>query len=295
MAKYLAQHPQIFFSIPKEPFHHCVDFPGLVAKHGYGDERRYKSLFDGAESKHSIVMEGSTAYLQSQVAIERIERCTKGTARYIVMLRDPVDLVVSFHRTQLIAFNETERDLAVAWGLQDQRLNKTVPIPDTCINPSFLQYREVAALGTQVSRLVGLVDPSRVHFIFFDDFAADPRASYDSLIQWLRLEPDPHMQVSHENPGSKLHRIPALSRLLQRPPAILLPVLRTLRNQLRQPRLRRANRILSRLVWSRSRPASVPTESVISTLRAALQPEVRLLERVTGRNLRGWLPLESRT
>ena len=295
MAKYLAQHPEVYFSIPKEPFHHCTDFTKLVAKHGFGSESRYASLFEKATAHHRVVMEGSTAYLQSREAVRRIEHSTDSQARYIVMLRDPASLVASFHRTQLIAFNETERNLQTAWLLQEGRASGAEPMPDTCINAAFLQYRDVASLGSQVERLLETVAPDRVHFVVFDDFRSNPSAEYESTVAWLGIQPRPLLEITHENPGTKQHRYAAAGRFIQRPPTKLLPVVRAVRNQLRQPRFRSVNKALSRAFWDKSSPVPEIPTNFLQSLRQEFETDVLKLQRLTGRDLGNWLTPEARS
>src|SRR5690606_2851732 len=113
--------------------------------------------------------DGSTTYLYSATAIPAI-RAAVPDARFLVCVRNPVDLAVSCHRTQLVALNEDEPDFARAW----QR-HRDGGLPDTDpLDPKLLDYTAVGQIGAALERMLTVVPRDQVHVVVFDDLARDP-------------------------------------------------------------------------------------------------------------------------
>ena len=71
LATYLAEHPAVFLSTPKEPFFWSEDYPELRNRFGMNSLDAYMKLFEPADGE-SIIAEGSTNYLRSEVAVRNI-------------------------------------------------------------------------------------------------------------------------------------------------------------------------------------------------------------------------------
>ena len=170
LANWLGQHPQVYFSPIKEPHFFNTDdtFRNVT------DVDTYLQLFEGAGLEHLAVGEASTWYLYSETAVPEIERFTGGDARYVVCLRNPVDMAYSLHAQILFSGNETIPDFCQAWSLQEERA-KGRKLPALSNEKTHLQYFRACALGTLVERLLKTVPRSRVHFVFLDDLSADLR------------------------------------------------------------------------------------------------------------------------
>lgn len=93
LSTYLSEHREVFLSDPKEPNYFCSDLPERQVVSQMED---YLTLFEGALDGHSVVMEASTWYLVSRVAVANIMEF-EPRARLIVMVRNPIDLVHSLH------------------------------------------------------------------------------------------------------------------------------------------------------------------------------------------------------
>lgn len=231
MAVYLNQHPNVFLCNPKEPFFWSRDYPLLRKLHNVTDEDRYLQLFAAAQDKHSVVCEGSTNYLASKVAVERIVEFN-ADAKFLVMLRNPVDVVHAFHSECLFAYIEDEPDFENAWNMQDDRLSgKSLPMG--CAAPQFLQYRDVASYAGQLERFFDLVPAANRKVIIFDDFAANNAQFFQDTLEFLDLpafkkESFERVNASHD------HKYPLFSKLVLDPPTALKPVVETLRFTARQ-------------------------------------------------------------
>ena len=101
MASWLSEHPSIYMSPVKEPHHYSGDF-------NYGDYRdlnKYLSLFKEANESHIAVGEASAWYLNSKKAIFNIE-AENPNAKYIVLLRNPVEMAPSLHQQLIFSGKE---------------------------------------------------------------------------------------------------------------------------------------------------------------------------------------------
>ena len=258
MAAYLNQHPGVFLCNPKEPFFWSADYPMLQKLHNITNEQRYLKLFAGAKEEHSVICEGSTNYLASQVAVERILKFNPD-AKFIVMLRNPVDVVHAFHSECLFSYIEDEPDFEAAWNKQNTRLCGQ-SLPKDCIAPQFLQYCDVASYAPQLERFFDLVPAENRKVLIFDDFAADNAGAFQSTLEFLglpALDKDTFERVN----ASHDHKYPLFSKLILAPPAPLKPLVETLRFTARQFK---GGWVDQAKQWFRK-----PTQ------RAALRPEFR--------------------
>lgn len=226
MAAYLNVHPNVFLCAPKEPFYFSTDYPQLQSLHDITDQKKYLDLFATATDQHSVICEGSTNYLASEVAIENV-LAFNPEAKFLVMLRNPVDVVHAFHSELLFSYIEDQPCFEKAWALQEARSNG-LSIPPQCIAPKFLQYREVAAYAGQLKRFFALVPAQNRKVILFDDFAKDNAGSFADTLEFLDLKPFERESFERVN-ASHDHRFPGFSKLILDPPTPLKPVVQSLR------------------------------------------------------------------
>lgn len=226
MAAYLSEHPHVYLCAPKEPFYFSSDYPQLQTLHDVTNLDRYLELFKSATSQHSIICEGSTNYLASKVAVKNV-LAMDSDAKFLVMLRNPVDVVHAFHSELLFSYIENEPNFEKAWGLQQQRA-KGECLPADCIAPKFLQYRDVASYAGQLKRFFDLVPEKNRKVIIFDDFAQDNAALYAETLAFLDL-PTFEMDSFERVNASHDHRFPGFSKLILDPPTPLKPIVDSLR------------------------------------------------------------------
>jgi hypothetical protein len=207
---YLEKHPDIFMSPVKEPHYFYADFPSP----DHINAADYSRLFAKAGSSQ-LCGEGSTLYLFSRYAITEILKANP-RAKLIAMVRNPLEMVVSFHGQKVYAFEEDERDFAVAWSLSEARASGH-NVPPGCRAPEQLDYKAVGRLGGQIARLLRTTPADQVHIIVFDDFVSDTPAAYRGTLQFLGLS-DPGMPEFPVVNAHKEHRLPWLSQFLMQPP-----------------------------------------------------------------------------
>ncbi|MDF2235897.1 hypothetical protein P2H44_25380 [Albimonas sp. CAU 1670] len=284
VAQWLADREDVFFSNPKEPFFLCDDFPNMAGEITLVDTpEKYLRLFAGADpAKHKVIAEGSTAYLRSTRAVARALELNP-EARFIVMLRDPVEVAQAFHMEQLFARNEDQEDFETAWRLQDERAQGRSLSPHAKA-PEFLQYHDTAAFGPQLDRLVALVPEERRLVVLQQDLRDDARALWLKVQAFLGLEDDGRTEFPKVN-ASRKHRVQWLADLWLDPPRPLRPGVLAVRRMLNEHRPPAIEALKKALRKPHDRPTLSPAFE--AELRALFAPDVARVEAVLGRPT-GW-------
>lgn len=288
LASWLSDHPEIYFSVPKEPYYWASDYPRLRAHYGFDTRASYEALFSSTEAQRATVLaEGSTTYLYSQRAVPDILAAVD-RPRFIVALRNPVDLLVSYHRTELVALNEDETDFATAW-----RRSVAGGAPQTTpLDPKLVDYPLVGSLGAAVERLLGHAPRSSVHFVVFDDLATDPVRTWTGLTGFLGLSEEPRPSFDVRNASDKTYRSALLRRLTHRPPQPLASPMRRLRQWSRTTANPLAGKLKARM-WRAARRPEVDPE-VRAEVAAFLAEDTLRLGELIGSDLRHWVRVPTR-
>lgn len=215
------RHQEHVFLPMKEPRFWCDDLDSGSPADGLFFTRRfedYAALYAAAPSGHSVG-DMSTWYLFSQNAVPRIVATTPD-ARFIVGVRNPVDLMRSLHATRVAGLSEDIVDFGAALEAEDDRL-RGHRIPPNVRNRSGLLYRRVASTGDQLRRLANLVPRRQIHLYVFEDFRDDPAGTISGILQFLDLPPlsaDETVPVINRRSG--VRRLP-LRTLLMTPGKVI--------------------------------------------------------------------------
>ncbi len=272
LAAWLAKHPNIFLSPTKEPhFFNTDDRQGVTTLDGYED------LFRDARDHHSAIGEASVWYLSSSKAVRNI-LIYQPEARFIVMLRNPVEMAPALHAEMLLSGHENVRDFRAAWNLREER-RQGRQLPAFGWARRRLLYDEICALGAQLERLLSAVPARRVLPLFLDDLADDPRREYLKAMQFLEVEDDGRADFPVYN-RSRVPRWPRLTRLL----FIILELKGRAGIDLKVNLWNRVSDVNN--VWG---PRPLPSPETEAMLRAYFAPDVELVSRLLGRDLRRWL------
>lgn len=205
LAAWLSEHPNIYMSPVKEPHFFNTDLNYINTP----SRREYERLFRGATDEHKAVGEASVFYLFSKVAVPHIEQELPG-ARYIVMVRNPVDMAYSLHEQQVFSGNEHIKDFAEAWRLSEERA-KGRAVTRWCREPLLLAYHLVCRVGEQVQRLLETVPREHVLILVLDDLREDARREYLRVLDFLGVPDDGRQYFPVHNPA-KERRWPWLRR-----------------------------------------------------------------------------------
>jgi hypothetical protein len=163
--------------------------------HGVANEREYYSLFSEARGETRIA-EASVWYLASHEAVPEIERRSPH-ARYIVCLRNPIEMAVSLFHQQRFNGIEHEREFDQAWRLGPiRRMGKAVRCWRT--EPRYTDYYSACLLGEQYSRLLGVVSEERVFPILLEDLVERQPEVLERLVTFLGISKESH-PLAREN------------------------------------------------------------------------------------------------
>jgi Sulfotransferase family len=286
LCSYLAGNPQVCFSRPKEPHYFALLAPDAPLQDL--DAAYLSRYFGHHQAGHRAIGEGSVSYLASPHAVERILSVHPG-AKFIALLRDPLQMLPSYHLRLRFLLIEDVEDFATAWRLQDARA-RGERVPRHCFDPRLLLYRDVARFGDQVERLYRLAGRERVDIVIFDDLARDPGAVYRQVLAFLGLDDDGRTTFRRRYP-SRLYRFRWLQVLLHSAASRKHAVDTVHRRTKVKTGASRGKSLVKRLArWNRVevRPAPLTAE-MRATLRDALSKDVAKLSDLLGRDLRSWL------
>jgi hypothetical protein len=243
LAHYLSEHPNVFMCPVKEPHYFADDLPGyryLV------DETSYLEMFNDATHEHMLIGEASVFYLFSRVAIKNI-KAFNCHAKLIVMLRNPIDMVHSYHSQILFSREEKISEFDEAWQLVPKRKTGDA-IPKGCREKKILYYDEIGKFGEQLERLLTHFPRDQVMVIFYDDFSSNTSSVYSAVLDFLGLPSDGRSSFPIIN-AHKQYRSATVAQFTQKTPADLAQAAMKLKKALRIKKigvldfLRAANRI----------------------------------------------------
>jgi len=263
MYTYLKQHPQIFLSLLKEPIHFGSDLtrqPLAVA-----DRDEYLSLFAAAGDAR-VIGEGSVFYILSRRAPGELLEFAP-SARILIMLRNPVDMMHSLHALYVRTGNEALEDFAAAIDTEPARA-RGEQMPPRCYFPEGLQYRAAARYAEPVERFVRTFGRERVHVVVFDDLVRDTAREHQRVLEFLDVDPDVPVELDIDKATERIRSI-VLSQLRAARPEVRNK-LKTGRDAHRGPRHRAVSRELR------------------ARLNAELLPDVERLSALLDRDLTPW-------
>lgn len=282
---YLRQHPDVFMSDVKEP----KFFSGCGANRGSGPGDaiveqsvvksfgEYTGLFQRSRGNKAVGEASVDTFFYPEISIPAIQRHL-GDPRIIIILRDPVERAYSAYRYivrdgfETLSFRETlsaekkrrQDGYRFMWHYQD---------------------------GSLYAARVRLFQENfkRVLVLLYDDLENDAPSLFQSLCNFLEINPDyiPDMKVRHNVSG--IPRLPLLNALFVRPKR-LHKIARTI-----------GGAIMGADRWVRMRDRahlailkkSVPMDPEIGQqLRLFYRDDILILQDYIGRDLSSWLQIK---
>jgi hypothetical protein len=301
LSRYLEAHPDVCFSVVKEPhFFARFDLRDLPDEAlGRFVEAEYLRRYFAHRANHGQALaEGSVSYLFAGAQMEPILRLWPDS-KFVICLRDPLEMLPSLHQRLIFNGDETVTEFAQAWALMPARAQGR-HVPRGCFDARMLQYAELGRLGTHVERFFRAVGRERCHVVLLEDLIANPAVAYRGLLDFLELRDDGREDFPVHR-GGQGFRFAWLQRLLKRPP---LPLRSALGGEKLLHRIKPLDRLdrppgwMQRVFGLRARllqwnAAPPPAIHLPASLRRemayALGSEIDLLGRLIGRDLGHWL------
>jgi hypothetical protein len=297
-ARYLKRHPQVSFSIVKEPhFFALHDLRGLP-----NDElkealtRDYLDRYFPERAGFPLIAEGSVTSLYIPDRVEPVLKLFPD-AKFIISVRNPLQMIPSLHQRLFYNGDEDVTDFAKAWALvPERRAGRSVP--KRCADPRWLDYWESGMLGKYVGGFVQTFGRDRCFVSVFDDYVADPAAQYRRLLDFLGLEDDGRTDFTRHR-ESRGVKSAMLQRLLQRPPKAAVSLLGSEAYKLRIDAKKGEVGVAARtvlnlrkrlLAWNKApAPKIVLPLRLKDEMRAMYRDDVAKLSDLLGRDLSHWL------
>ncbi len=283
LADFLARHPRICMSIPKEPAYFATDLmEESDAFHGGRKYFEFRTETEyGATFAHCLPAqlrgEASTGYLHSRVAASNLHAANPA-AKIIVMLREPVSFMRSLHVQYLNETTEDEPDFAQALAKEVRRkAGECVPARVRC--PSYLFYRERARYASQLERYYTVFPRENVLTFAMEEFRDDNERWYRKVLEFVGVEPEetPTFGAVH---ASKTPRSRRLNQALNN------PVLKSGLFKMLGPRRYTAlSKGLARAVMKEQRAPELPS-GLEKVLHEEFESEVERVSDLVGRDFR---------
>ena len=186
---WLSQHPDLYVSMTDVNFF-SADVEGSQER--VKTLKKYLSYFKDGKGK-KVVLDQATRYLMSRVAAKKIKEFNP-KAKIIINLRNPADLMFSWHNALRRFGFETEPDFYIALEKEADRRKRT--------KKDFIKnyfYREVADFYPQVKRYFDIFGKENVTVILLDELAKKPERTYYDLLKFLGLKKiTPDFSVKNE-------------------------------------------------------------------------------------------------
>lgn len=269
----LARHREVYASPEKEPHFFSKDI--------YRKKRiscsEYAQLFEAVNpSVHKWAMEGSTRYLYSQTAIPEI--LTKNPdARFVVLVRDPVEMLHSLHNHLYFLGVEKEKDFEKAWE-KTLKIDRDLMIEQGCTDPDSLDYKTIAKFGMQVKRMKKHVPYGNYIIFTYEELEFSPHEVIDRLCDFLQLYERNDLFIAQEN-SSMARKSQTLFNLVQKAG--------WLKKKLGLKRSFGYLRSINRMNEKKN-PRKELSSNFVTKVRRYFDADIDILERETGRELSGW-------
>lgn len=276
--EYLRQHPDVFMSRQKELFFFGSDLHRIHSTPYTLDQ--YLSFFRDADAQ-ARVGEASTSYLASRQAAQEIRQFCP-SAKIIIMLRSPLDVMVAYHTEMSYGGFEEIADFGEALRAEPSRKHGQLwPRQPGIVENLF--YREVVKFSEHVARYWSVFGKENTRIVIYDDFKRDTAAVYRHTLEFLGVDPafQPRFDIVNAN---KRVRSPGLQRFVLHPPAFAAALAQTILPD----RLRERVRARLRHLNTKQEPRPPLDPRLRQSLQEELTPEVERLSQLLGRDLSSW-------
>lgn len=283
VASYLAKHPNVLMSKHKEPHYFASDFICPVVRR-VTTEKEYLDMFSDEHQEYKAIGEASTGYIYSSVAVDNILQYAEDP-KFIVIVRNPLDMVLSAHAQMLKSGHEDVGNFSEAWRLSPLR-KRGICLPNKKMELYHILYQDFGRIGSLLESVMQKIRPERLKIIVFDDMLIDMRSVYLDILDFLGLENDGQIEFERKN-ERRFHRFKLIGGFVNNPPKILMITNNKVKKVLGVERIGfiKALRKWNLVKQDRLRPLD---NKLVEEISKHYRPEVEIVERILQRKL-GWL------
>lgn len=274
---YLAQHPDIFMAA-KELHYFGKD---LKIKEKIS-EQDYLSYFSKA-NEAKIVGEASVWYLFSKCAAGEIKKFSS-SAKILIILRNPVDVMHSLHSQNLYDGNEDVLDFEAAIHLDKERRQGN-KLPESVDFNELPPYTDSVLFSEQVKRYFDVFGKKQVHIIVYEDLVADTKQIMKGLLEFLGVDIEKHLKFDVVNSNKEIKMF-VLHQLLKKPAPLLKKVTKII-----LPAKKLRHLIMMQLFkWNiRNRKRETMSGKLAQKLKQDLSKDIERLGKLIDRDLSAWM------
>lgn len=204
VANVLSEHEKIYLTEPKETYYFEKD-----VDRGIKRESDYNKIIGKAGKECEYIMDASTGYLYSDVAVNHILDYNP-EAKFIVILRNPYQMAESLYYHAKRGGYESAKSFEEAWDLQAERKKQCSQDSMTRL----LMYGDRCSTGTQLETALKAVGKDALKVMFFDDLKDNPEQFYNELFDFLGLKGVPASPNKIMNVRRK-SKYPIVTRLIR--------------------------------------------------------------------------------
>jgi hypothetical protein len=195
----LSKHNDIFLPSLKEPrYFDAQVYYDFTEDHPIDTIESYLQLYNSEESEAAKYrIDASVFNMYKRESIENILRLSPD-AKFMVILRDPVEASVSMHGQRLKYSNLQMREMSDnfmdCWNLlEDRKTGKS--FPRGCKNKFLFRYDLLYSYEKYIPTLIEMITKENLLIIFYEDFVDDYEGVYSSIFNFLEIET---VQVENE-------------------------------------------------------------------------------------------------
>ena len=278
---YLDQHPSILMAHPKEPLF-------FEAEYELGHDYYLEKYFSGLEGQ-SILGESRHRNLYLPFVVPRIKAYASDDAKFLVILRNPVDRAYS-HWWHNYSWGDEKRGFKEAVEVNLRRL-ESGPFFES--EEEAILYRETLNFRTGFSPYVSYIDsgfyadqiqryneafgPGKIKILLLDDLKADTKGVMESVFKFIGVDHRVSIDFAVRNEANSVIGKKALKSLKYIPGKNLVP-----------HRLRSKIYHQIRCYFRSTKKPSLSTDNLQNTLMEIYEPHICKLEQLTERDLGNW-------
>lgn len=220
LVRMLEQHPDVYVAPRKEPNYHVYrhrpprvfgpapakDIAWMLHRHSVSERAAYQQLYrPGRDSP--VRLDASVRYIFEVDALASI-RSDCPDARLVIVLRDPVDRLMSHWRMNR-QFQLEPLGLQDALDQEDERVS---------LGWGFdWQYRQVSTYAPQVRKLLEYFSRDQLYVVLYPDLVADPGLVARNVFSHLGVDPDFSVDHGVREKVPSQPRWSGVDRLVHRP------------------------------------------------------------------------------